>query len=151
MSRRMSSKRAIASRPFRNRNGNNRTAKTIIFRALLGIVTITFAAPLVAQQVPSGPDISPHHTRFVTVDKNVDLEVLDWGGSGRSLIFLAGLGNTAHIFDQFAPKLTGTNHVYGITRRGFGRSSAPTPTDGNYTADRLGDDVLAVIASLRLN
>jgi hypothetical protein len=48
-----------------------------IFRALLGIVAITFAAPLIAQQAPSGPDISPHHTRFITVDKNVDLEVLD--------------------------------------------------------------------------
>jgi pimeloyl-ACP methyl ester carboxylesterase len=112
---------------------------------------MTFAATLVAQQVPSRPDISPHLTWFITVDKNVNLEILDWGGSGRSLILLAGLGDTAHVFDQFAPGLTATNHVYGITRRGFGRSSAPTPTDGNYTADRLSDDVLAVIASRKLN
>jgi len=40
-------------------------------------------------------DQSPHTIRFVTVDKDVRLEVLDWGGSGRALVFLAGLGNTA--------------------------------------------------------
>ena len=70
----------------------------------------------------------PHTVQFVTVDKDVKLEVLDWGGSGRPVVLLAGLGNNAHVFDKFAPKLTGTYHVYGITRRGFGASSAPAPT-----------------------
>ena len=96
-------------------------------------------------------DISPHTVRFITVDKDVKLEVLDWGGTGRPVVLLAGLGNTAHVFDQFAPKLTAKYHVYGITRRGFGASSAPAYTIGNYSADRLGDDVLAVIAALKLN
>ena len=88
---------------------------------------------------------------FIAVDKNVKLEVIDWGGSGRPLVLLAGLGNNAHVYDQFAPKLTATYHVYGITRRGFGASSAPAPANGNYSADRLGDDVLAVVDSLKLN
>lgn len=96
-------------------------------------------------------DPSPHKTLFVTVDKGVTLEVLDWGGSGPPLIFLPGLGNTAHVFDDFAPKFTPTHHVYGITRRGIGLSSAPPPTDENYDADRLGDDVLAVIAALHID
>ncbi len=96
-------------------------------------------------------DSSPHKVEFITVDKNVKLEVLDWGGTGRPVVLLAGLGNTAHVFDQFAPKLTANYHVYGITRRGFGASSAPAPTARNYSADRLGDDVLAVIAALKLN
>jgi len=95
-------------------------------------------------------DESPHTVRFVTVDSNIKLEVLDWGGSGRAIVLLAGLGNTAHVFDDFAPKLTGTYHVYGITRRGFGNSSSPRATPKNYSADRLGDDVLAVIRSLGL-
>jgi pimeloyl-ACP methyl ester carboxylesterase len=82
------------------------------------------------------------------VDENVRLEVLDWGGSGRPIVFLSGLGGTAHIFDEFAPKLATDYHVYGITRRGFGASSIPT---SGYEADRLGDDVLAVLDSLRLN
>jgi pimeloyl-ACP methyl ester carboxylesterase len=92
-------------------------------------------------------DPSPHAARFVNVDKDVQLEVLDWGGSGQAIVFLAGLGNTAHVFDKFAPKLTDQYHVYGITRRGFGLSSSPS---SGYSADRLGDDVLAVIDVLKL-
>ncbi len=96
-------------------------------------------------------DPSPHSVQFITVENNVRLEVLDWGGSGRPLVLLTGLGNDAHIYDNFAPKLTGTCHVYGITRRGFGASSAPDPSvNGAYTADRLGDDVLAVLNALKL-
>ena len=44
--------------------------------------------------------------KFIPVEKNVKLEVLDWGGSGKPLVLLAGLGNSGHIFDRFAPKLT---------------------------------------------
>lgn len=95
-------------------------------------------------------DASPRTVQFVTVEPGVKLEVLDWGGTGRPLVFLAGLGNTAHVFEKFAPKFTGKCHVYGITRRGFGDSSAPTPNDNNYSSDRLGDDVLAVIDALKL-
>jgi non-heme chloroperoxidase len=93
-------------------------------------------------------DPSAHSAQFVTVEKDVQLEVLDWGGSGRALVFIPGLGNTAHIFDQFAPKFAGQYHVYGITRRGFGSSSAPA---FGYSADRLGDDVLAVLDSLKIS
>jgi pimeloyl-ACP methyl ester carboxylesterase len=96
-------------------------------------------------------DSSPHSVQLVTVDDNVKLEVLDWGGSGRPLVLLAGLGDTAHRFDRFAPKLTASYHVYGITRRGFGASSAPAPARDNYSADRLGDDVLAVLDALTLS
>jgi pimeloyl-ACP methyl ester carboxylesterase len=67
------------------------------------------------------------------------------------LVLLAGLGNTAHILDKLAPKLAITYHVYGITRRGFGASNAPVPAGGNYSADRLGDDVLAVLDALKLD
>jgi pimeloyl-ACP methyl ester carboxylesterase len=87
----------------------------------------------------------------VAVENGVTLEVLDWGGTGRPLVLLAGLGNTAHVFDKFAPKLAANYHVYGITRRGFGDSSKPPPTEDNYNADRLGDDVLAVLAALKLD
>jgi non-heme chloroperoxidase len=102
-------------------------------------------------QTPATLDTSPHTTQFVIVDKDVQLEVLDWGGAGPPLIFLAGLGNTAHVFDTFAPQFTRNHHVYGITRRGFGKSSAPPPTEENYAADRLGDDVLAVIDALKID
>ncbi len=92
-------------------------------------------------------DPSPHHSEMVTVDQGVQLEVLDWGGTGRPLVFLSGLGNTAHIWDNFAPKFTGNHHVYAITRRGFGRS---THAGTGYTAERLSDDILAVVAQLKI-
>ena len=95
-------------------------------------------------------DALPHTVQMVTVDKDVKLEVLDWGGTGRPLVLLTGLGDNAHAFDKFAPKLAATYHVYGITRRGFGVSSKPDPVTANYTAARLGDDVLAVIDALHL-
>jgi non-heme chloroperoxidase len=87
-------------------------------------------------------------THFVTVDRNVKLEVIDWGGTGRPVILLTGLGDNAHRFSQFAPKLTPTYHVYGITRRGFGNSS---PSPSGYSADRLADDVLTVMDALNIS
>ena len=112
------------------------------------MLLIFLAVPLFYSQQPaSWKDPSPHSTRFVTVDKDVRLEVLDWGGSGRPLVLLAGGGDTVHVFDDFAPKLTGSFHVYGITRRGFGESGYSA---SEYGADRLGDDVLAVLDSLEL-
>lgn len=70
-------------------------------------------------------DPSPHILRTVTVAPGVQLEVLDWQGTGEPLVFLAGLTNTAHIYDEFAPAFTDHWHVLGITRRGFGASSQP--------------------------
>ncbi len=61
---------------------------------------------------------------------------------------LAASGGTAHEFDDFAPKLTERYHVYGITRRGFGSSGYIA---GEYGIDVLGNDVLAVIATLKLD
>jgi pimeloyl-ACP methyl ester carboxylesterase len=78
----------------------------------------------------------------VTVEPGVTLELLDWGGSGRSVILLAGSGNSGHTFDEFAPKLLDCCHVYAITRRGYGASSRPA--DG-YGWQRLADDVFQVI------
>jgi non-heme chloroperoxidase len=120
-------------------------ARTVASTVVLSIISLVVA--LCAQEAPSWRDPSSHRVQFVTVDNNVRLEVLDWGGTGRPIVLLAGLGNTAHVYDDFAPKLTANYHVYGITRRGFYPSSVPA---GGYDADRLGDDVLAVLDSLKL-
>lgn len=87
---------------------------------------------------------------FVSVEAGVHLEVLDWGGSGRPIVFLAGAGQDAHEFETFAPKFVPKYHVYAITRRGVGKSSVPAPTGDNYSADRLGDDVIAACDALGL-
>ena len=100
-----------------------------------------------AQPVAEWRDPSPHRATMVSVERDVRLEVLDWGGAGRPIVLLAGLGNTAHVFDDFALRLTAVGHVYGITRRGYGKSSVPSQ---GYDADRLADDVLAVLDALKL-
>jgi non-heme chloroperoxidase len=105
----------------------------------------------VNRQVPNASATAAPTSRFIEVQPDVKLEVLDWGGGGRPLVLLPGLGDTAHVFDSFAVKLTANYHVYGITPRGFGSSSAPPPEPSNYSASRLGDDVAAVISALKLN
>ncbi len=82
------------------------------------------------------------------VDEGVRLEVLDWGGEGRPLVLLAGLGNTAHVFGELAAELTGLGHVYGVTRRGFGGS---TRAESGYGVERLGEDVVAVLDALGID
>src|SRR5690349_7377748 len=105
------------------------------------------AVSYLCAQSPQWKDPSPHQVTFVRVDEGVQLEVLDWGGSGRPLVLLAGSGHTAHIFDEFALKLTPFSHVYAITRRGYGASSRP---DTGFGAQRMGDDVLAVLDQLHI-
>lgn len=98
------------------------------------------------QPIPQWRDPSPHQVRWITVDSSVRLEVLDWGGSGLPVVLL-GCYLTAHMHDEFAPKLTNQFHVYGITRRGIGASDKPTT---GYTVQRSVNDVLEVLDSLRL-
>jgi non-heme chloroperoxidase len=111
------------------------------------VILLALIVPLHSQQPADWKDPSPHVRRFVTVSENVRLEVLDWGGSGRVLVLLAGGGNTAHVFDEFATKLTADFHVYGITRRGSGESGFAPPMLGS---DTYGDDVIAVADALKL-
>lgn len=92
-------------------------------------------------------DPSPHRVSFVTVAPGVHLEVLDWGGSGPPLLFLAGLGDAAHVFDDFAPAFTDRFHVLGITRRGYGASSQPA---AGYDIGTRVADLRAVLDSLGL-
>jgi non-heme chloroperoxidase len=113
-----------------------------------GLFLQFFVTGQLSAKPPAWRDPSPHKIKFVTVEARVKLEVLDWGGTGRALVLLSGLGDTAHVFDDFAPNLATEYHVYGITRRGFGASSAPA---SGYSADRLGDDVLAVLDALKLD
>lgn len=85
--------------------------------------------------------------RFVTIAKDVQIEVLDWGGTGRPLVLLPGLGSSAHVFNTFAPTLAQRYRVLGISRRGYGAS---TIASTGYRTDSLANDVLAVLDSLGL-
>lgn len=82
--------------------------------------------------------------RFVTVDSSVRLEVLDWGGTGRPLLFV-GCYLSAHVYDQIAPKLTDGFRVYAVTRRGVGASDRPST---GYDPQRRAADILEVMSAL---
>ena len=132
----------LAASRRRGRAVKFRGTQRVFVLSLLSVVTLHAQGKI---------DSSSHTVQMIPVEKDVSLEVLDWGGTGLPLVLLTGLPDTAHVFDDFAPKLTAWYHVYGITRRGRGASSKPEPNATNYTADRLGEDVLAVIAALHLN
>src|SRR5262249_23018967 len=121
-----------------------------MLRALRISAVLWIALPATVPAPPSAAwrDPSPHQTRRVPIDGAVRLEVLDWGGSGPPLILLAGGGNTAHVFDDLAPRLTTYGRVYGVTRRGFGASGFSPP---EHVMDRLRDDVVAVMDALDID
>jgi non-heme chloroperoxidase len=127
--------------------------KCMDYRGLKKLLIRFLASGLLAGQAalaqPSRAwhDPSKHQVQLVSVEDGVRLEVLDWGGSGRAVVLLAGLGFTAHVFDGFAEKLTDSYHVYGITRRGYGASSQPP---SGYTEQRLAEDDLRVFDVLKL-
>ena len=115
---------------------------------VLGVYLAAMAFPgaLVAQ-AGNWLDPSPHTVSFVSVAPDVRLEILDWGGSGPAMLFLSGLDDTAHEFDDFAPMWSGRFHVLALTRRGFGASSQPA---GGYQIDSLAHDIRVVLDSLRI-
>jgi pimeloyl-ACP methyl ester carboxylesterase len=92
-------------------------------------------------------DTSGHKVSFVTVEPGVQLEVLDWGGIGQALVLLTGMGDNAHVFDEFAYQFNDRFHVIGITRRGFGRSSQPAH---GYDLDTRARDDITVLDKLNI-
>jgi pimeloyl-ACP methyl ester carboxylesterase len=128
-------------------------AATFLFAAS----TAGLASP---PQRPGGPshkpaacfDATPHEVIRVAVHPRVALEVLDFGGAGkpRTMVLLTGLGDNAHVYDQFAYQFTDDFHVLGITRRGFLPSSQPAPGPGGagYDVDSRARDDIAVLDAL---
>src|SRR5437763_7612373 len=96
---------------------------------MLASVAASVPAAVPAQSKPTSVDNwrdSAHHkVGYVAISSGVRLHYLDFGGIGPALLLLAGLGNTAHAFDNFAPSFTDRFHVVALTRRGFGESSHP--------------------------
>lgn len=90
-------------------------------------------------------DTSGHRLQMVEVEPGVSVELLEWSKQGPPLLLLAGLGNTGHVYDEFAHQFTHRYRVLALTRRGFGRSSQP---EDGYSTDQLANDIRAVLDSL---
>jgi len=91
---------------------------------------------------------SPHSVTLIETEPGVMLELLDWGGTGPLLLLLPGMGNTAHIFDDFALAFVDRWHVVGLSRRGFGASTPPPRSSASYALSALGTDILRVLEHL---
>jgi len=115
------------------------TVRTFVVGVLVSGATIARSQPV------EWKDQSPHTATLIAVEDDVRLEVLDWGGSGPAMVLLGGLGDTAHVFDDFAPMLSARYRVLGVTRRAHGRSSAPS---AGYGFGRLAEDVVRVIDAI---
>ena len=111
----------------------------------------------VAGQPPVCIDTPPYDTvpyeaeKFVSVAPGVNLEVLDWGGSGETMVLLTGSGDNAHVYDYFAFQFTDFFHVIGITRRGWLPSSQPLPSKPprtGYDVDTRAGDYIKVLDTL---
>ena len=100
----------------------------------------------VAPADTSWPDLAPHRTGYAS-NGRVRIHYLDFGGSGEPLVLLTGLGSSAHIFDDLAPRFTDKFRVVAITRRGHAESDHPST---GYALDTLVADLKAVLDTLGL-
>jgi len=114
----------------------------------LALLVVLAIQPLPGQSPVAWVDPSPHAHRLIQVEPGTSIEVLDWGGSGRPFLLLTQLGQTAHIYDDWAPKLARSHRVLGMTRRGHGESAMAT--EASMSTERLGLDILAVLDALAL-
>jgi len=122
--------------------GFHRLAAAGVVAALLAHPEgVTTQAPRSAQPATQGTD------GFVTVN-DIKLHYVDWGGTGPALLFLTGLGDSAHAFDALATKFTDRFHVRGLTRRGQGQSDKP---QSGYDPRSLAEDIRAFIDLLKID
>lgn len=114
------------------------------------------AASLTAALVPQAATAAPAAARCSPAGRGQDsfcdirgvrIHYVDWGGDGRVVILLTGLGDSARIFDDLAPRLTQNHHVLAFTRRGYGLSDHDQ-TD--YSNGALVADILGVMDALSI-
>jgi pimeloyl-ACP methyl ester carboxylesterase len=98
---------------------------------------------------PSGvqvwTDSSAHQVHAVAVN-GTRISYLDWGGSGEPLVYIHGLGDSPHSFDDLAPALADRLRVIAYARRGHGRSDSNGPFDNGT----LVEDLRQLLDSLKI-
>jgi pimeloyl-ACP methyl ester carboxylesterase len=78
------------------------------------------------------------------------IEYRDYGGDGPPVVLLAGLGDTALVWDDIGPELAADFRTVAFTRRGYAPSTV-SPDDGTvYGVESRSRDTMAAIAALGL-
>jgi pimeloyl-ACP methyl ester carboxylesterase len=113
---------------------------------IAAFAALLFAAPASAQVAACAPAAIGGDSYCQL--KSVRLHYIDYGGQGSVVILLAGLGSSAHVFDEFGPLLRQGHHVIAVTRRGYGQSSDPSNDD--YSNDALVGDLVELMDRLAI-
>ena len=79
----------------------------------------------------------------------LELHLLEWSTQGVPLVLLHGLGNEAHLWDDFVPSVAPHYRVLALDQRGHGDSD--WDPEGRYDADAMADDLEAVLEALEID
>ena len=101
---------------------------------------------------PRGPvvhteaDTQNHPMRDLSIkSESVSLAIRDFGGVGRPILLVHGLGRTLIDWSVIAPLLTSVGRIVAFDLRGHGKSG-----DGPWSWDAAISDVDAVVSALKL-
>jgi len=109
-------------------------------------IAMMVAGFVLAQASSVQTDLPRPKDGFVTAN-SIRLHYVDWGGTGPALLFLTGLGDSAHAFDSLAPSFTDRFRVLGLTRRGQGQSDKP---EAGYDPRSLAEDIRAFLDAMNI-
>ena len=95
---------------------------------------------------PAGAPANPAHD-FVVAD-GIRLHLLDYGGRGRPIVLLHGVGGHAWMWAEIAPALAEIGRPLALDLRGFGESQ--WSDDRAYATEDHRDDLARVAGALEL-
>jgi pimeloyl-ACP methyl ester carboxylesterase len=79
----------------------------------------------------------------------LELHLLEWSTEGVPLVLLHGLGNEAHLWDDFVPAVAAHYRVLALDQRGHGDSD--WDPEARYDAESMTDDLEAVLDALEID
>jgi pimeloyl-ACP methyl ester carboxylesterase len=79
----------------------------------------------------------------------LELHVLEWSTEGVPLVLLHGLGNEAHLWDDFVPAVAPHYRVLALDQRGHGDSD--WDPEARYDAESMTDDLEAVLDAFEID
>jgi pimeloyl-ACP methyl ester carboxylesterase len=79
----------------------------------------------------------------------LELHLLEWSTEGVPLVLLHGLGNEAHLWDDFVPSVAPHYRVLALDQRGHGDSD--WDPEARYDAESMADDLEAVLDALEID
>jgi pimeloyl-ACP methyl ester carboxylesterase len=79
----------------------------------------------------------------------LELHLLEWSTEGVPLVLLHGLGNEAHLWDDFVPSVVPHYRVLALDQRGHGDSD--WDPEARYDAESMTDDLEAVLEALEID